>query len=331
MTKIQKQPLFTLLLVLTFGTSNNLAQYKISEPLIHTYSIVARDARTGEMGVAVQSHWFSVGSVVSWAEAGVGAIATQSLVNISFGPRALELLKSGKSANEALEILIKSDEGRDFRQLAIVDAKGRVAAYTGKTCIPEAGHLIGERFSVQANMMINNQIWQAMAKAFQNATGPLAERMIAALEAAETEGGDIRGSQSASILIVKGKSTGKVWQDRLIDLRVEDHPDPVNELKRLLKVHRAYEYMNQGDIAMEKKDVEAALKAYGKAESMFPKNLEMKYWHAISLANMGMVEESKPIFEMIFRKDHNWKLLTERLPGVGLLEITEKDLNDILH
>jgi uncharacterized Ntn-hydrolase superfamily protein len=305
----------------TFFSENSLA---------HTYSIVAKDPVTGEIGVAVQSHWFSVGSVVSWAEAGVGAIATQSLVNVSFGPRGLELLKQGMTAQDVLEKLISEDEGRDYRQLAIVDADGNVAAYTGKNCIPDAGHIVGDNFSVQANLMLNDKVWPAMEKAFKEAKGPLAERMIEALVAAQNEGGDIRGQQSASILVVKGKSTGKVWEDRLIDLRVEDHPDPVNELKRLLKVFRAYEHMNNGDLAIEKDNMELAMKEYSAAEEMFPENLEMKYWHAVTLASIGKVEESLPLFKEIFSKDENWKILTPRLVPIGILTVGEGDLKRII-
>jgi uncharacterized Ntn-hydrolase superfamily protein len=305
-------------------------QFHSEEPLVHTYSIVARDSVTGEMGVAVQSHWFSVGSVVSWAEAGVGAVATQSMVNISFGPRGLALLKQGKSAKEVLKILVDSDEGRDYRQLAIVDAQGTVAVYTGQKCIPDAGHTAGEQFSVQANLMLNDRIWPAMANAYRQAEGPLAERMIAALEAGQKEGGDIRGRQSATILVVRGESTGKIWEDRLIDLRVEDHPEPIEEIKRVLQVHRAYEYMNRGDLAMEKKDVEGALRLYGAAEAMFPENLEMKFWHAVSLVNIGRMDDALPVFKIIFKEDPNWRLLTERLPGVGLLNVSSVDLEKIL-
>jgi uncharacterized Ntn-hydrolase superfamily protein len=316
--------------LLTMFVQFGRAQFQFAEPLAHTFSIVARDSITGEMGVAVQSHWFSVGSVVSWAEAGVGAVATQSFVNVSFGPRGIDLLKQGNTAGEALDRLIASDEGRDFRQLAIVDAKGNVAVYTGPKCIPDAGHEAGGQFSVQANLMLNDRIWPAMAGAYRKAEGPLAERMVAVLEAAQIEGGDIRGKQSAAILVVRGESTGKVWEDRLIDLRVEDHPDPIREIKRLLKVYRAYEYMNQGDLAMEKNDVENALRLYGTAEGMFPENLEMKFWHAVSLANINRIDEARSIFQDIFARDPNWKVLTERLPGVGLLNIEPKKLKKII-
>lgn len=297
----------------------------------HTYSVVARDPATGEMGVAVQSHWFSVGSLVSWAEAGAGAIATQSLVNVSFGPRGLELLKQGKNAQEALDTLINADDGRDVRQLAIVDAQGNIAAHTGSRCIPDAGHIIGKQFSVQANMMLNNSIWPPMADAYRNNMDlPLAERMVAALEAAQEAGGDIRGQQSAAILVVKGQSTGKVWEDRLIDLRVEDHPQPITELKRVLHVYRAYEHMNKGDEALEENDADTALSEYSTAEAMFPDNLEMKYWHAISLANLGQIAESLPLFKAVFEQDPNWREMTTRLPAKGFLDVDEDALQRII-
>lgn len=297
----------------------------------HTYSIVARDPDTGEMGVAVQSHWFSVGSVVSWAEAGVGAVATQSLTEVSFGPRGLELLKQGVTAQEAAKTLLDADEGRAVRQLAIVDARGNVAAHTGDRCIPEAGHQMGEQFSVQANMMLNDKVCPAMFETFATSTGkPLAERMVAALEAAQGTGGDIRGQQSAAVLVVRGQPTGKVWEDRLTDLRVEDHKEPVKELKRLLRVFRAYENMNRGDLALEADDAESALKYYSAAGEMFPDNLEMKYWHAISLANLGKIDDALPLLKEVFARDDNWRVMTTRLPEKGFLMVSEEDLSRIL-
>jgi len=301
-----------------------------SNPLAHTFSIVARDPQTGEMGVAVQSHWFSVGSIVAWGEAGVGAVATQSFVNPSFGQRGLELLKKGMTAQEVVDLLISTDEGRDVRQLAIVDSKGNSAAFTGSKCISEAGHVIGNNYSVQANMMLNNTVWSAMSKAFENSKGPLAERLIAALEAAQNEGGDIRGKQSACLLVVKGNASGNLWEDRLIDLRVEDNPNPIGEIKRLLQVFRAYEHMNKGDLAVEKNDMKLAMDEYNSAMKMFPENLEMKYWTAVSLANTGEVEKSLPMFKEIFVIDKNWKELTKRLQPVGLLTVDEVILKKIL-
>lgn len=320
--------LFLILIVVSF--QNIWSQMDSDNRLVHTYSIVARDPQTGEMGVAVQSNWFSVGSLVSWAEAGVGAIATQSFVNVSFGPRGLELLRSGKTAQEVLKELIDGDDGRDVRQLAIVDAKGNVAAHTGKKCIPSAGHYVGDNFSVEANLMLNDKVWPAMAKAFQESTGPLAERMVTALEAAQSVGGDIRGKQSAAILVVRAKSTGKIWEDRVIDLRIEDHAEPIKEIRRLLKLYRAYEFMNKGDYAVEKNDMKSAMGFYGEAEKMFPENVEMKYWHAVALANNGMINESLPIFKEVFKSNSNWVILTERLPGVGQLNVSKEDLEKIL-
>jgi len=283
------------------------------------------------MGVAVQSHWFSVGSIVGWGEAGVGVVATQSFVNPSFGIRGLELLKAGKSPREAVDELIASDEGRDVRQLAILDSKGRAASYTGKNCIPDAGNIAKENYSVQANLMLNDKVWPAMSKAFEESTGPLAERMIAALEAGQEAGGDIRGKQSASILIVKGESSGKVWEDRTIDLRIEDNSEPIKELKRLLKVYRAYEHMNNGDLAVEKKDMMLAMKEYSSAEEMFPENLEMKFWHAVTLVNNNKLEESIPMFKDVFTKDENWRTLFSRLPKVGLINISDNDMKRIIN
>ena len=301
-----------------------------NNPLVATYSIVARDPETGEMGVAVQSHWFSVGSIVSWGEAGVGVVATQSFVNPAFGPDGLELLKSGMTAEQVVDKLIAEDEGRDVRQLAILDVNGNVKSYTGKNCIPGAGNIIGENYSVQANLMLNDKVPGAMSKAFEESTGPLAERMMAALFAAEKVGGDIRGKQSAAILIVKGKSSGKVWEDRLMDLRVEDDPYPLEKLERLIKIHRAYGHMNAGDLAVEHGDMELAMKEYSAAEKMFPDNEEMKYWHAVTLATNGDVEGSLPLFKDVFKKNENWKILTPRLVPVGLLKISNEDLKKIL-
>ncbi|MGQ9643546.1 MAG: DUF1028 domain-containing protein [Ignavibacterium sp.] len=324
-----KNIILILVVLISFSEINAQLFYS-NEPLAHTYSIVARDPNTGEMGVAVQSHWFSVGSIVSWGEAGVGVIATQSFVNPSFGQRGLEMLKQGMTAQEVVDLLIDSDEGRDFRQLAIIDAKGNSAAYTGSKCIPEAGHIVGDNYCVQANLMLSNLVWSEMSKAFESSDGPLAERLIAALEAAQNVGGDIRGQQSAAILVVKGEATGKLWEDRYIDLRVEDHPEPVKEIKRLLKVFRAYEHMNNGDLAVEKNDMKLAMEHYSAAMKMFPENLEMKYWTAVTLVNNNQLQEALPIFKEIFSADDNWRKLTPRLIKVGMLNADEETLKKII-
>ncbi len=306
------------------------AQTLNGEPLTNTFSIVAIDKENGEMGVAVQSHWFSVGSIVAWAKAGVGVVATQSLVNVSFGPRGLELMKAGKSPDEALKELLADDKGADFRQMALLDVEGRVATHTGKKCIAEASHLTGEGFSVQANMMLNKEVVPAMAEAFKKSNGPLAERLMAALKAAQKAGGDIRGQQSAAIKIVKIQPTGKVWKDVVIDLRVEDNPQAVAEMERVLRVYRAYEHMNKGDLAIEKGDEAAALREYGAAEAMFPQNEEMKYWHAVSLVNIGKMEQALPLFGKVFRKEPNYRELTRRIVPNGLLKVNSSQLKQIL-
>jgi len=302
-----------------------------SEPLAHTYSIVARDTVTGEMGVAVQSHWFSVGTLVSWGEAGVGVVATQSFVNPSFGPRGLNLLKQGLTAQQVLDLMIEADEGRDVRQLSLLDSKGRVATYTGNKCIADAGQIVGNNYSVQANMMINDKVWGAMSSAYENSNGNLAERLLVALEAAQKAGGDIRGKQSAALLVVRGEPTGNIWQDRLVDLRVDDGPEPLKELRRLLKVHQAYEHMNNGDLAIEHNDMDLAMKEYSTAEEMFPENEEMKYWHAVTLVNIGRVDEALPLFREVFKKNNNWVTLTPRLIKSELLNVDKKSLENILN
>jgi uncharacterized Ntn-hydrolase superfamily protein len=297
---------------------------------VHTFSIVARDSVTGELGVAVQSHWFSVGPLVPWAEAGVGAVATQSFVDPAYGPLGLELMRAGKTSRQALDGLLASDAAKDVRQVAMVDAKGNVAAHTGAKCIPAAGHIEGDQFTVEANLMLNDKVWPAMAKAYRETKGDLVDRMLAALDAAQTVGGDIRGKQSAAILVVSGKPTGKPWIDRIMDLRVEDSPEPLKELRRLVNVHRAYQRENAGDLAVEKNDVEGALREYGAAERMMPENLEMKYWHAVALVNVGRLEESLPIFKEVFTADPNWLELTPRLPKVDLLKTDDAGMKKIL-
>jgi len=313
--------LVLLTLVFSRPTVSGVASDTPAVPLrpVHTFSIVARDPATGELGVAVQSHWFSVGSIVAWAEAGVGAVATQSFVDPSYGKNGLDLMRGGKSAPETLKELLAKDEGREVRQVAMIDAQGRVEAWTGKNDIQAAGHIVGTNFSVQANLMLNEKVWPAMARAFENTKGDLAERMLAALDAAQAAGGDIRGRQSAAMIVVTGKPTGQAWKDRIFDLRVDDSPEPLVELRRLVKLQRAYNHMNAGDLAVEKKDNEGALREYGAAEKLVPDNAEMIYWHAVALVNMGRVEESLPLFRRVFAMDRNWITLTPRLPKSGLL------------
>lgn len=296
----------------------------------HTYSIVAYDEETGQLGVAVQSHWFSVGAIVPWVESGVGAIATQSFVEVSYGPLGLELMRAGKSAQETLAALTKADKNEDVRQVAMVDANGRVAVHTGKNCIPEAGHYVGDAFTCQANLMLKNTVWDAMAKAYQNSRGELADRLLAALEAAESEGGDIRGKQSAALIVVRGESSGVWWKDRLYDLRIEDHPTPVKEMRRLLQLNKAYNHMNQGDELLTENKVEEAMQAYTKAMEMYPDNAEMIFWPAVTLAATGNLEKSLPLFKKVFAMDYNWVILLPRLPEVDQLPKDEVLIQKIL-
>jgi uncharacterized Ntn-hydrolase superfamily protein len=316
------------LLTLLMLTTLSLTDGKIRP--VSTYSIVAFDGETGQLGVAVQSHWFSVGPIVPWVESGIGAIATQSFVEVSYGPLGLELMRSGRSAEEALSVLVHADKNQDVRQVAMVDAKGRVAVHTGKKCIPEAGHYIGDGFTCQANLMLKNTVWDAMAKAFQSTKGELADRLVAALEAAEAEGGDIRGKQSAALIVVRGKSTGVGWKDRLFDLRIEDHAAPVQELKRLLRLNKAYNHMNLGDEYLTEDKIEEAMKAYTKAMEMYPDNAEMIFWPAVTLAASGNVEKSLPLFKKVFAIDENWAVLLPRLPKVGQLPDDEALIQKIL-
>lgn len=298
---------------------------------VSTYSIVARDSVTGQMGVAVQSHWFSVGPIVPWAEAGVGAIATQSLVKIDYGPDGLDRLRAGESANEALSALLAADSGREVRQVAFLDAQGRVAAHTGTRCIAYAGHVTGPGFSVQANLMADSTVPAAMARAYRESNAPLAERLLAALHAAEGEGGDIRGRQSAAILIVDGQRHDKPWQGRLVELRVEDHPTPVEELQRLHGLHLAYDWMNRGDVHAEHARWDSAVVCYGAAEGLAPHIVELPFWHAVTLASAGKVDEALPVFRRVFAAEARWVEVVPRLVPSGLLPADSLLLKRIMH
>jgi uncharacterized Ntn-hydrolase superfamily protein len=266
-----------------------------------TYSLVARDAETGEFGVAVQSHWFSVGSVVPHVREGVGAVASQSVPDPSHAARILDRLGDGAAPAEALEAVLDGDEGVAMRQLAVVDAAGRVAVHTGKDCIAAAGHAIGDGFSCQANMMARDTVWDAMASAFSSSSGPLAERLVGALEAAEAEGGDLRGRQS-SALVVGG-----------IDLRVEDHPDPVAELRRLLGLRRAYEAASEGDELLAAGRIEDAAPLYERAAALAPGNHELLFWAGLAAAQGGDMERGLEQVRRAIALQPAWRELLDRL------------------
>lgn len=301
-----------------------------ADPLAHTFSIVARDPETGNFGVAVQSHWFQVGAVVAWAEAGVGAVATQSFVRVDYGPLGLALMRSGKSAEQALASLLATDPEKDVRQVAMVDTAGNVAAWTGPKCIAAAGDSTGKGYSVQANLMDKATVWPAMARAYESATGDFADRLLAALDTAQAEGGDIRGKQSASLLIVRAKSTGRPWEDRLVDLRVDDSAEPLVELRRLLGLHRAYDEMNQGDEAAAKSDWDAAVRHYTAAARLAPEVAELPFWQAATLFMAGKEDQAMPIFKEVFAREERWARLVPRLPASGLLPADPKRIEKIL-
>ena len=288
----------------------------------NTFSIVARDPVTGDLGVAVQSHWFSVGALVVWAEPGVGAVATQSFVEPAYGPRGLALLRGGMPPAEALKQLLAADPGQAVRQVAFVDAQGRAAAHTGAKCIQFAGHHVGDGYSVQANLMGNDKVVPAMRAAFEAGTGDLAERLLAALDAAQAAGGDLRGCQSAAILVVGGTRTrtDEPWKARKLDLRVEDSAAPLVELRRLVTLARAYDHMNQGDLAVEHKQLDRALEHYGTAARMVPDSPEMVYWQGVALAGAGKPDLALPLLRKAFDADPAWIELTRRLPAAGLLD-----------
>jgi uncharacterized Ntn-hydrolase superfamily protein len=284
-----------------------------------TYSIVARDKNTGEFGVAVQSHYFQVSPAVPWALAGVGAVATQSMVNISYGPLGLELMQAGYSAEQALKALTSGDPQAETRQCAIVDAAGNVAAHTGTKCIPAAGHTVGEGFSCQANLMEKDTVWDAMAAAYTSTDAPLPERMMAALDAAEAEGGDIRGKQSAAMLVVAGKNTGRPWEDRIIDLRVEDAAEPLVELRRLLRIKRAYMTAEDADDLEVSGDLVGAGAKLREAVAIAPELVELRFWAGITFAQGGDLDGGCALIADAVRKDSRWLETIQRLVMVDRL------------
>jgi uncharacterized Ntn-hydrolase superfamily protein len=292
-----------------------------------TYSIVAKDKDTGELGVAVQSHYFQVGPVVPWAIAGIGAVATQSMVNVSFGPLGLEYMRAGYTAEQALKALLAGDSQPESRQVALVDVAGNVATHTGAKCIPAAGHRTGDGFSCQANLMEKDTVWDAMFEAYTTTDAPLAERMMAALEAAEAEGGDIRGKQSAAMLVVTGNPTGRVWEDRIVELRVEDAPDPLAELRRLLRVKRAYMAVVSSDRLEEQKDMAGAMAKMQEAIKLAPEMVEIQFWSGLTMAQAGQLDEGCALMAVAVAKDKRWIETLHRLVAVD--RVPAKLVSDI--
>ena len=293
-----------------------------------TYSIVARDPETGRFGVAVQSHFLGVGPVVPWLEAGVGAIATQASVNISSGPIGLEMLRAGQTAEEVVASLTAGDPSSAIRQLGVVDAEGRTAAHTGADCIPACGHRVGDGYTVQGNLLERETCWPAMADAYEAALTrgePFVERLLLTLEAAEGEGGDVRGRQSAAIMIVDGEVRptswrGRLWGGRLMDLRIEDHADPVPELRRIVTMQLAYDLTaDNGDAALAGR---SAPERYVQARQLAPDAYELVFWRGVELAGEGDVEAGRHELQIAFAADSRWRTTLQHLADAGQQGIT---------
>jgi uncharacterized Ntn-hydrolase superfamily protein len=291
-----------------------------------TYSIVARDPSSGWLGVAVQSHYFGTGRVVTWAEAGVGAVATQSVPELAYGPRGLERMRGGSSAAEALANLLAEDPQRALRQIGMVDARGNVAAHTGEQCIAEAGHATGAQVSVQANLMERSTVWGAMLRAYENATPePFSYRLLAALDAAEREGGDLRGRQSAAMVVVSAARSDAPWRERLVDLRVDDHPEPLGELRRLLAVHIAFERLAQIFVSgilfapLTAESLERALGELEATQAALEPNREPTFWQAVLLAKAGRTVDARVKLARACETNSRWSSLLQRLVPSGIL------------
>jgi uncharacterized Ntn-hydrolase superfamily protein len=295
-----------------------------------TYSIVARDPETGQLGGAVQSHWFAAGDLVIWAEPAVGAVATQALVEVSHGPEGLALMREGKRASEALAERVAADEGRDVRQIGVVDASGRVGAHTGANCIAEAGHRTGDGYTCQANMMMNDTVWDAMAEAYEKSDGDLVHRLLDALDAAEAEGGDVRGRQAAGIYVVKPEPSGKPWEDVIVNVRVDDHSEPLPELRRLVDLKFAYDRLDAAEKLELAGDLDGAFAEQRRALADFPDSAEIAFWTATSLAAHGRIDEARGTIRTAFEAYHGWEVLLRRLVRDGYLDFAPDTLEALL-
>ncbi len=298
-------------------------------PLVSTFSIVAFDPSTRELGVAVQSRYFSVGSVVPWAEAGVGAIATQSFVNVSYGPKGLELLKQGILVYDVIDRLTKDDVGKDSRQLGVIDAKGNAAAFTGKKCLEWAGSKVGKNYSVQGNILASEDVVNRMAESFEFAKGDLGSRLVAALEGGENAGGDARGRQSAALLVVRENRGRASYGDRYIDLRVEDHSNPIGELKRLLDMHRVYSLIDESEEELTKNNFETALSTLKKAAALNPNVDDIHVDLGIINMKLGRKEEAVKAFEEALRLNPKLKNLIKQLPKAGWIDADREVLEKL--
>jgi uncharacterized Ntn-hydrolase superfamily protein len=294
-----------------------------------TYSILARDPETGAFGIAVQSHFFGVGRLVGWLEPGLGGVATQAFVNVGLGPRGLDLLRSGSTAQEALDALVAGDEAAGLRQVAVVDAAGRVAAFTGEQNVAAAGSRAGDQVVAQGNMLVADAVYESMIDAYESSTAPFAERLLAALRAAEDNGGDARGSQSAAIRIVSGERTDAPWEQTLVDIRVDDHVDPIGELTRLLALHRAYETLGAAMFTpgllmgafddVSAAELDASLAAFEEARLGLGDNLEAAFWQAVVLTRAGRAAEADALFEEVFAAAPHFRAYLRSVEQAGFL------------
>jgi len=293
-----------------------------------TYSIVAFDPETKQLGAAVQSHWFNVADVI-WVQPLVGAVATQSLASFDYGPRIMARLDNGEAPGDVLDSLLEEDDDRAVRQIGVATPNG-IVTYTGDGCIRHAGHCTGEHYSIQANLMENATVWEAMATAYEACDGDLAECLMTALEAGEAEGGDLRGMQSCALVVMRGDPTGRTWEDKVVDIRVDDHEQPLVELRRSLDVAKAYDWMISGEKLLLARRPEEAVEAHEQAMALAGERTEIAFWTAVTYAAVGRVEEALPLFRRCFDRHENWRELLRRLPESGLLSIETAVLERIL-
>lgn len=283
---------------------------------VHTYSIVARDPETGQFGVGVQSHYFASGAVVPWAERDVGAVATQAEARRDYGPKGLVLMREGKTAEQALQRTLRTDEGRELRQVAMVDREGRAAAHTGSKCIEYAGAATGENYSAQGNLLGVPDTWKRMAEAFEKTEGSLSERIMQALEAGEDAGGDVRGKQSAGMLVVPGPDD-PLERDWIINVRVDDHSHPLIELRRLLTVQRCYAWGSRAEHALKRGELDEAKGYYEKMRGSVVGTREPHFWYAASLAEHGHIRDSMEVLKEVIHIEPVWKQIIDRLVSSG--------------
>lgn len=282
---------------------------------VTTFSIVARDAESGALGVAVASRFFDVGGSVPWAEAGVGAVATQSFIEPGYGPRALDLLRGGCSAEAALKTLLEADPQRELRQVAVLDASGRAAAHTGALCIPFAGHRASPGRSVQGNLLASERVGAAMEEAYERARGPFARRLLKALEAGQRAGGDARGMQSAALLVVREISAAEPWRNRVVHLTVEDHRRPIAELGRLWRLRCALDAVDAAQRALQEGRPDEARARFEEGVRLSRGHDEIRFWAGLAFLGLGHEEDGLAQLRAALHKNPRWRQVLRRLPA----------------